>query len=60
MHAVRGKRSKAQLENGIWTVNGTLYCTDGKGGATNDCDGGTAKVELSKADGRELKMIHHK
>jgi NTF2 fold immunity protein len=51
---------KATLENGVWTVNGTLYCPDGKGGVTTDCVGGTAEVKLSKADGRVLKMIHYK
>ncbi len=51
---------KAKLENGIWTVNGTLYCPDGKGGVAQDCDGGTAEVKLSRADGRVLKMIHYK
>jgi NTF2 fold immunity protein len=51
---------KATLENGVWTVNGTLYCPDGKGGVTKDCFGGTAEVKLSKADGRVLRMIHYK
>lgn len=48
---------KATLENGVWTVNGTLYCSDGKDGL---CAGGTADVKVSKADGRVLKMIHYK
>src|SRR5438105_7832010 len=51
---------KATLENGVWTVNGTLRCPDGKGGTTTICVGGTAEVKLSKADGRILKMIHYK
>jgi len=51
---------KATLENGVWTVTGTLHCSDGKGGVTTDCDGGTAEVKLSKADGRVLRMIHYK
>ncbi len=52
---------KATLENGVWTVDGTLHCSDGKGGVTTTlCDGGTAEVKLSKADGRVLKMIHYK
>ena len=51
---------KATLENGVWTVHGTLYCPDGKGSVTKDCDGGTAQVKLSKANGRVLKMIHYK
>lgn len=51
---------KAKLENGVWTVDGTLRCPDGKGGVTTLCDGGTAQVKLSKADGRVIKMIHYK
>jgi hypothetical protein len=51
---------KPVLENGVWTINGTLHCPDGKGGATTMCVGGTAEVELSKTDGRILKMIHYK
>jgi NTF2 fold immunity protein of polymorphic toxin system component len=51
---------KATLENGVWTVEGTLHCPDGKGGVTTHCVGGTAEVKLSKADGRVLKMIHYK
>ena len=50
----------ATLENGVWTVDGTLHCSDGKGGVTTLCPGGTAEVKLSKADGRVLKMIHYK
>jgi len=51
---------KATLEDSIWTVDGTLHCSDGKGGVTTDCVGGTAEVKLSKVDGRILKMIHYK
>jgi hypothetical protein len=51
---------KATLENGVWTVDGTLHCSDGKGGVTTDCVGGAAEVKLSKADGRVLRMIHYK
>jgi NTF2 fold immunity protein len=51
---------KAVLENGVWTVDGTMHCPDGKGGVTNMCFGGTAEVNLSKTDGRILKMIHYK
>jgi len=51
---------KATLENGVWTVSGTLRCPDGKGGTTTMCVGGTAEVKLSKIDGRILKMIHYK
>jgi hypothetical protein len=52
---------KATLDNGVWTVDGTLHCSDGKGGVTTHlCVGGTAEVKLSKADGRVLRMIHYK
>jgi hypothetical protein len=51
---------KAVLENGVWTVDGTLHCPDGKGGTTTRCVGGAAEVKLSKADGRILAMIHYK
>ena len=51
---------KAKLESGVWTVSGTLHCSDGKGGVTTSCVGGTAEVKLSKADGRILRMIHYK
>ena len=51
---------KATLENGVWTVEGTLHCSDAKGGVTTHCFGGTAQVKLSKADGRVLKMTHYK
>jgi len=51
---------KAVLENGVWTVDGTLRCPDVKGGVTTMCFGGTAEVKLSKTDGRILKMIHYK
>jgi hypothetical protein len=50
----------ARLENGVWSVKGTLHCSDGRGGATTSCVGGTAEVKLSKEDGRILKVIHYK
>jgi hypothetical protein len=37
---------KAVLENGVWAVNGTLHCPDGKGSVTTMCVGGTAEVKL--------------
>ena len=51
---------KATLENGVWTIDGTLHCSDGNGSVTTNCVGGTAQVKLSKADGRVLRMIHYK
>jgi hypothetical protein len=41
---------KAVLENGVWTVDGTLRCPDGKGGVTTMCVGGTAEVLVSRTD----------
>ena len=51
---------KAVLENGVWTVDGTLHCPDGKGGVTTMCVGETAEVKMSKTDGRILRVIHYK
>jgi len=48
---------KAKLDGDVWTVDGTLYCADGKIGV---CPGGTATVKLSKNDARILFMIHYK
>lgn len=57
---------KAELENGVWTVEGTLHCPDSHTTVPQGqkaiplCFGGTAEVKLSKADGRILNMIHYK
>ena len=50
----------AQLKNDVWTVSGTLHCTDGTGGTTTRCVGGVAVVQISKVDGRILSMGHGK
>ena len=50
----------AELKDGIWTVSGTLRCSDGNGGTTTQCVGGTAVVKIAKADGRILLMAHYK
>jgi NTF2 fold immunity protein of polymorphic toxin system component len=51
----------AALKQNVWTIEGTLYCSDGKGGVkTEDCDGGVAAVKISKNDGRILYMLHGK
>jgi hypothetical protein len=51
----------AKLENEVWTVSGTLWCSDGNGGRTNRmCVGGAAEVRLSKVDARIISMIHYK
>jgi hypothetical protein len=50
----------AELKDGVWTVSGTLHCSDGKGGTTTHCVGGVAVVKLSKDDARILFMMHYK
>jgi hypothetical protein len=47
----------AKLDGDVWTVDGTLYCEDGKIGT---CAGGAARVKLSRKDARILFMIHYK
>ena len=51
---------KAELKDGEWTVSGTLHCSDGLGGITTGCIGGTASVKIAKSDARILFMIHYK
>lgn len=48
----------AELKDNVWTVFGTLHCSDGKGGRTTVCAGGVAKVRISKKDGRVISMVH--
>lgn len=43
------KPFKANLKNGVWTVTGSL---------PEGYDGGTAIAEISKDDGRILRVIH--
>jgi hypothetical protein len=50
----------ATLSDGVWTVSGTLRCSDGKGGTTTVCVGGVAAVEISQKDGRIRRMWHSK
>jgi len=50
----------AHLDGDVWTISGTLHCSDGKGGLTTHCVGGAAEVKLSKIDGRILNLIHYK
>jgi hypothetical protein len=50
----------AKLQDGVWTVGGTLRCSDGKGGMTTSCFGGVAVVKISKKDAKILYMIHGK
>ena len=46
---------EAELKNGYWFVSGTLRCP-----AENECLGGTAEIEISKDDGRILRVSHGK
>jgi hypothetical protein len=41
---------RADLQNGVWTVLGTLHCAS--------CDGGTLIVQINKSDGRILHLLH--
>jgi hypothetical protein len=52
----------AELKGDVWTVTGTLRCTDeqGKPVPSDYCHGGVATVRLSRIDGRVLFMIHGK
>jgi hypothetical protein len=50
----------ATLKGDVWTVAGTLHCSDGKGGTTTLCVGGVAVVRIAKRNGRILSMIHTK
>jgi hypothetical protein len=53
----------ATLHNGIWTVCGTLWCTDGNGNRTSDprmCVGGSAVLKLRQRDAKILSIIHPK
>ena len=43
------KPYKAQLKNGVWTVTGSL---------PEGFDGGVAEIDISKMDGRILRVIH--
>jgi hypothetical protein len=50
----------AGLKNGIWTVYGTLWCSDGKGGRTNRCVGRVAAIKIRQSDGKILSVQHTK
>jgi hypothetical protein len=53
---------RATLKDDVWTVAGTLYCTDGKPQTDKlpSCVGGVAVVEISKLDARIISMTHYK
>jgi len=53
----------AKLDDGIWTVNGTLCCPDRNGQRTCEqgrCVGGVAVLKLRQRDGKILSIIHYK
>lgn len=49
----REKPFEAVLKEGVWTVTGTLPCPEGE-----RCLGGVAEIDISKDDGRVLRVIH--
>jgi NTF2 fold immunity protein len=52
----------ATLDDGIWSVYGTLCCPDPKGQRTCDgrCVGGVAVLKLRQSDGKILSISHTK
>jgi len=53
----------AKLEDGIWSVYGTLCCPDRKGHRTCEegkCVGGVAVLKLRQSDGKILSIVHYK
>jgi hypothetical protein len=50
----------ARLKDDVWRVNGTLQCSDGKGGTTTLCVGGVAVVQISKKNGHIISVMHTK
>jgi NTF2 fold immunity protein of polymorphic toxin system component len=53
----------AALDDGIWSVYGTLCCPDRKGRRTCEvgkCVGGVAAVKVRQSDGKILSISHTK
>lgn len=53
----------ATLDKGIWTVSGTLWCTDRNGNRSREqgmCLGGSAVLKLRQRDDKILSIIHPK
>jgi hypothetical protein len=53
----------ATLDKGIWTVAGSLCCSDRNGHRTCEqqmCVGGVAVLKLRQRDGKILSIIHYK
>ena len=51
---------EAKLEDGVWTVSGTLRCKDARSKPSNGCRGGVAVAQISAADGRVISTQHTK
>jgi hypothetical protein len=50
---------EAVLRDGIWHVEGTLYCRDERGHMiTGRCFGGVAEAEVRQSDGKLLRTGH--
>jgi len=52
------KPFQATLQDGVWTVFGTLRCADEDGREAKNCVGGVARVRIRKRDGHILSMGH--
>ncbi len=50
---MKEKPLKAELKDSVWAVEGTLNCPEGR-----TCKGGVAVVEISKDDGKILRVSH--
>jgi len=48
----------AEILRDMWIVGGTLHCRDGRGATTTVCVGGVATAQLSKSDGRIIRIFH--
>lgn len=49
------KPFKTELKDGVWIVEGTLHCPEGQ-----RCIGGVVVIEISKDDGKILRVSHGK
>jgi hypothetical protein len=47
------KPFSAELKDGVWTVEGTLQCSEGQ-----TCKGGVAAIDISKDAGTVLRVSH--
>ena len=51
----------ASLSDGVWHVQGTLYCKDENGNVIrNACDGGVAMADIRRSNGRVVRTGHGK